>query len=287
MRVVRPPTRVDMCIVGAGFSGVFFACEYLDAGAGPKDGIALLERRKLYGGVWTLHANPYSRVQTAEPAYRLPIQSSRPGPIHHSYAHELMNDLTGMIKSHDLYPNLYVEAEVRTVRRTPGVAKVDMAEGVNLNGAGSWIASGMPGANQFHVTADQVIFCVNRRLGVLPNVMKIKDDHIFSGKILNGLSNDTVSLSFKYKHVAIIGMGAYAIENTRNGLEQGALDVRILCRRRGTVCPKAVDACNYMRPMINGGLTRPHAGDTVLWESWVRCYESTAAEKPGPAGSYS
>ena len=59
--------------------------------------------------------------------------------------------------------------------------------------------------------------------------------NLFKGHIGLGVGNDTPPQAFKGASVVIVGHGAFAIENMRTALENGAEHVTILCRRRQMV----------------------------------------------------
>ena len=69
---------LDITIIGSGVSGITTAS--LFAGAGAK--VSILEKSSAVGGVWSSQANPFSRVQSSEPAYRLAARRARVLPCH-------------------------------------------------------------------------------------------------------------------------------------------------------------------------------------------------------------
>jgi len=261
------PTSQQLVVVGGGISGVIYAAEWVAAGC-ERDEVAVLEREKWIGGIWMGHANAYSRVQTAEPAYRLPVCSKQPGPVHQTYSHELMLDLKALVEEHRLRSRIFPSVNVDRV------AKVSMAPL-------EWVVTGTRFGSSFRITTKQVVLCVNRRLSNIPNRLVIPGEECFGGDIRNGLANDCEGLQYTGKRVAILGFGAFAVENLRHALESGAAHSQILCRRRGTVSPKPIDWSNYVRPReTERGFRRAKKGDARLWATWVDCYKNTGAATP-------
>jgi cation diffusion facilitator CzcD-associated flavoprotein CzcO len=261
----KPPVELEVVVVGAGISGLSFAAEYVSQGG---KAVGVLEKSTGIGGVWTVHANSYSRVQTAEPAYRLPCLAHRAGVTHQTYAHEVVRDLKKMVARHGL--SVFTEASVREVSKAP--TTID-------RGQSSWRVSGRQRGSQFQVSAQVVMICVNRKLSSTPNSLTLVGQERFQGVVRRGLAGDTGDVVYAERRVIILGFGAFAVENMRNALERGAMHTLLLCRRRGTVCPKPVDWLNYVRP-FDGGLRRDKKGDAVLWASWVLCYTSTGTARP-------
>ena len=58
-----------------------------------------MEKSSKLGGVWRWYGNPFSRVNSSEPGYRLPLGRAVPA-TNHSYCHEVMT------AQPDPFPNL-------------------------------------------------------------------------------------------------------------------------------------------------------------------------------------
>ncbi|KAL3921309.1 MAG: hypothetical protein SGPRY_004948, partial [Prymnesium sp.] len=261
---IPPPSSQRVVVVGGGISGVCYATEWVSAGWNRSD-LAVLEQESCIGGIWMAHANAYSRVQTAEPAYRLPCNSVQRGPVHQTYSFELMNDLKSMVDQYQLGDRVFTHTRVERVAAR----------------SGGWVVSGKQLSREFSIQTEQVVLCVNRRLSNIPNSLQLKGEESFGGDIRSGLHNDCEGLSYSGRRVVILGFGAYAVENLRHSLESGAAHAQILCRRRGTVSPKPIDWCNYVRPReTERGFRRAKKGDARLWASWVNCYTSCGAVQP-------
>jgi mRNA-degrading endonuclease toxin of MazEF toxin-antitoxin module len=147
----------------------------------------------------------------------------------------------------------------------------------------NWIVSGsLAGVSSFETTSKFVCVCTNRRLG-LPRELTFAHEDQFAGTICRGLGDDTRSLDWANKQVAVIGMGAYAAELLRTALEreQGALNVTILARHLTTVLPRSLDWLIYIRPWDKDSLeTRPAAGGIATLQIMVDSYAMIGLTRP-------
>ena len=230
--------------------------------------MVVLERSHQVGGVWRQHANPFSRVNSSEPSYRVPVR--RPAPnTNHSHHSEMLLDALRLLRGEvepDAQPGtssaaeaaragaspslagvIFLGCEVRSVREAPA-AQPPLPQQPTPPAAG-WSVCGVCSAEgaPFEVRSGTVVVCTNRRLGV-PRSLTLQGEADFLGAVRRGLAGDSEGVRWKGQRVVILGMGAFAIENMRTAFERGAAHVTLLCRRRGTVCPQLVDWINFIRP---------------------------------------
>ena len=52
--------------------------------------------------------------------------------------------------------------------------------------------------------------------------MALPDEELFAGDIINGINSEVDETSLSGRQVCVLGMGAFAVENARTALEQGA-----------------------------------------------------------------
>jgi len=112
-----------------------------------------------------------------------------------------------------------------------------------------------------------------------PRSISYSGEERFVGSVCRGLSNDVAALQWVNKSAAVVGMGAFAIETMRTGLENGAGHIFLICRRRGSVCPMIIDWMNFVRP-LQENMTRHPAGDASMLQLWQRTYELCGATRP-------
>eukprot|EP00316_Scyphosphaera_apsteinii_P011558 CAMPEP_0119344808 /NCGR_PEP_ID=MMETSP1333-20130426/107160_1 /TAXON_ID=418940 /ORGANISM="Scyphosphaera apsteinii, Strain RCC1455" /LENGTH=740 /DNA_ID=CAMNT_0007357257 /DNA_START=18 /DNA_END=2240 /DNA_ORIENTATION=+ len=258
-----PPT-CEVFVVGAGMAGITVATTLIDASI---TDIVIVEKSQWVGGVWRQQANSYSRVNSSEPVYRLPL-GKKEAPVmntNHTPAYQLLEDLVEVIKLYKL--NFCMKAQVDSVRPLEG------------DGAGYSITGTQTGAS-FSSKAKLVTLCTNRRLGT-PRELTLPGEDKFEGLVRRGLNSDCEgeNMNWKGKHILIVGFGAFALEHFRTGLERGCDYMAILARRRGTVCPQIIDWINFIRP-FDKNFEHPKEGSGISFEAWKKCYEESGATLP-------
>ena len=77
----------------------------------------------------------------------------------------------------------------------------------------------------------------------------------------------------------IVGSGAFAIEQVRTTLEQGAGEVVVLSRQRGTVCPLIVDYLNFVRP-YDKYFAHNKNGSTAIFQAWKDAFKKLNVTEP-------
>ena len=255
------PTFVEVTVVGSGLAGLLLATTFAYARV---DSLAVLEKSSSVGGTWRHHGNAFSRVNSSEPSYRLPLRMHKRANTNHTHHSEIIDDVLRLLMHHSLTPHIHTHAEVHRLACTP---------------SGRWVLSGcrhaiMPIALQCTLA----IMATNRRLG-RPRRITLPSEEVWRGSMKRGLGGDVNSLYCANKRVLVLGMGAFAVENVRTSLERGATHVAIICRRRGTVCPQIVDWANFIRP-FNSDVERGAPGDAVMMSHWQRAYDLSGATRP-------
>ena len=255
------PALAEAAIVGAGLAGLTIAASFAVASVDP---LAIIEKSATAGGTWRHFGNAFSRVNSSEPAYRLPVSHTRPN-TNHSHHSEILSDVLRHIKQYGLMARIHTHAEVCKVAPSP-----DRAD--------SWLLVGRQNSTGFTLACGTAVLCTNRRLG-RPRDMPLSGEEVFGGAVKRGLSGDVNTLQCARERIVIVGMGAFAIENMRTSFERGAAHVTVLCRRRGTVCPQIIDWVNFIRPFDDKG-THDRIGDAVVIAHWQRAYDLAGATRP-------
>ena len=109
----HPPAKVGIVIVGAGLTGISAACGFANAGVD----LALLEKTRRTGGVWRAFGNPFSRVNSSEPGYRLRLRQRAAPNTNHSHQHEILADCARALEQFGLGTCTYVGVSVLAVQR--------------------------------------------------------------------------------------------------------------------------------------------------------------------------
>ena len=71
-----------------------------------------------------------------------------------------------------------------------------------------------------------------------PRVITHADEVRYKGQLVEGVGGEVDRIDFTDKRVAILGMGAFGVENARTALLGGAEHVTIICRRANLVVPR-------------------------------------------------
>lgn len=256
------PEQVDCIIVGAGISGIYQAKSMDEAGKS----LLVLDRHHTIGGVWEYYGNDYSRVNTSEIGYRIVERTGswvRPNEDH-TPRRDILRDI-------HLIASKYAYGKIRC---NTNVEKVEKQND------GTYIVRvrSTKGGDECTVCAKSVSFQVNRRIGKRREVDWL-DSEKFKGKIVYGYGNEGRTLSYWNKRVLVIGAGAFAFENVRTAVEQGARHVTLLGRRDGTACPKWIDMLAFLRP-LDASLNTHKSGNMISFAVWQKLYDDAGLRQP-------
>lgn len=255
------PDYVDTIIVGAGIAGL--EC----AQALAREGIPLciLEKTDAIGGVWRHYAHRASQVNTSEPGYRL-VEKQIPN-TNHTPAEELLTDfdhVAALLRKNGSH--IQCRAEVTQVCKSD---------------SGSYVISYTHGEDggRKEVRCRAVLLCINRRLGT-PRVLTYPGQESFGGIRCQGTGRSVDSVEWCGKRVTVYGMGAFAVENARTALENGAAHVTVVARtRHGAACPRIVDYLTFMRNPDRSFIDA-HINEAVLLDLWRSAFEQSGATVP-------
>jgi len=249
------PEQVDVLIVGGGITGLYAAHRLA------KQGIpfCVVEEREIAGGIWTKYANATSQVNTSEGAYRLIEREIRVNRDHSTTA-EVLKDLQQL--SAELSDHLYTRTRAE---------RID-------GGAGQYRVRVMRDGKSETISCNGIILAVNDRIGN-PRIITWENQHQFKGIVCSGISDEARNVQWPGKKVVIVGMGAFAVENARTALENGADHVTVVCRRHGTVCPKIIDYLNFATPYDENFLhdRKSNIRNMMLWK---KLYDLSKATQP-------
>jgi len=249
------PEQVDVLIVGGGITGLYAANRLAEQ----QISFCVIEKSEIAGGIWSHYANSTSQVNTSEGAYRVLEKKARNNRDHSSTA-EILEDLHQLAAN--ISESLFTGVEAERIRKEGQQYHTR----VTRNGEKSTIISA------------GLILAVNDRVGSLRK-LNWENQDLYTGHILSGTSDETLGLDWQGKKVVIVGMGAFAIENARTALENGADHVSVVCRRHGTVCPKIIDYLNFSTP-YNDKFEHDRKSNIRNMMLWKKLYDVSGATQP-------
>ena len=249
------PENIDVVIIGGGITGLYAANRLAEKNIS----FCVVEKRELAGGIWSMYANTTSQVNTSEGAYRVLDHENRSNRDHSSTS-EMLEDLYQLVQKHS--PSIYTSTKAVSLDKTEPGYKVTIARG----------------EEQSVINSKGIILAINDRIGE-PRLLTWNNQDQFKGDVVAGISDKALGTDWKDKKVVIVGMGAFAIENVRTALENGASHVTVVCRRHGTVCPKIIDYLNFATPYDENFLhdKKSNIRNMMLWK---KLYDQSHAIQP-------
>ncbi|CAJ1376521.1 unnamed protein product [Effrenium voratum] len=209
-------SKLPTLVVGAGVGGVIFAQQLHMA----RENVIVMEKGDQPGGSWHL-GNSSSRLQIDSPSYMLNYEQQFNLPAYPS-KEQILTEVRNAAK---------VLPDVRLGHRVTSVKTLQR---------GQYQVSFM---NQLEEEQSMTVGGVAFFLGGLhhPRNVNYPGEERFTGKIGLGHKDDVDPGFFKDKEVVIVGHGAFAVENMRTALQQGAKRVTMVARRRNVVFPTVVN----------------------------------------------
>jgi cation diffusion facilitator CzcD-associated flavoprotein CzcO len=263
------PTEAEVVVIGGGLLGMVAAQRLLKNGRK----VVILEQRSLVGGIWSMHANSTSQVNSSEGGYCLkeflPEDSPRKHQHNrdHSTAAEVLADLAEFGAS--LKEHIHLQTQVVQVLGTDGDYHVVVTQHGSLTSAVTKV-----------IKCSGVVLAINDRVG-MPRSLSVPGMDSFKergGVMADGTSDLLKNCDWRGKRVVVFGMGAFAVENVRTALESGAEHVTVVARRLGTVCPKMIDYLNFVKP--NRSSRGPRSTSMTPRTTSSRCASGAASTRP-------
>lgn len=250
------PEQVDVLIVGGGITGLYAANRLAEQ----KISFCVIEQQEIVGGIWSHYANTTSQVNTSEGAYRV-VERARRNNRDHSSTAEILEDL-------------HLLAETISESIFTGVRAEKIEKGIQ----GGYLTKATRNEIASTIKSKGLILAVNDRVGA-PRSHLWENQQLFQGTIISGSSDESLGLDWSGKNVVVVGMGAFAVENARTALENGAQQVHVVCRRHGTVCPKIIDYLNFSTP-YNDNFEHDKRSNIRNMMLWKKLYDISGATQP-------
>lgn len=203
----------------------------------------IFERSDQLGGVWATWANSTSKIQTESGTYHLGMGEELVSDTRclSSYAtrDEVLTHVGSFAKKYDILSHVRLRADVVSVAPHSAMASDQLTVGY---------VSSESGNESAHVdfTLAAAVFAFPGRLSV-PKKVTFPGEEKFDGVVGYGVGDDVAPHQYTARRVAIVGHGAFAVENARTALEHAATSVTIICRQQHRVMPRIASWLINMR----------------------------------------
>jgi len=229
-----------ICVIGAGHSGLRQSLSFLKEGV--RDFTVYDKHDAVGGTAWVTNANPTSKLQTELGVYHLQYDKDYPIPRATMRTwptrDELLRHFREVSEEYGILAHVQLGTEVTEIQVV--IHNKDLAfhdpkkQEYGVVTRRSDNASGEEAEVTFSAVADYPGTLVS------PLRLDYKGEDVFEGHIGYGMFNE-----FDYSQVrggvpAIMGFGAFAVENIRTCLEKGAVKVWLVCRRKNIAMPRVM-----------------------------------------------
>ena len=266
-----PKKSYEVVVVGGGVVGLMAAKKLLDAGID----VCVVEKEQHVGGIWTTFANETSQVNSSEGSYRIFEDYRKRANRDHSSTSEIRADILLIANELKEAKRLFTNTCVEDVKSTGSRANGRKQYFVHVGAASTPV-----------IECQGIIMAVNDRVG-RPRPIQWPKREQFAGQVIDGFGGDAEKREVDWvgKRVVVVGMGAFAVENARTALENGAAHVTVLARRHGTICPKFIDYINFVhRTSAENTSAQDGAMDTTNNSKnmflWRKLYETSYSTMP-------
>jgi len=260
------PESADAIIIGAGIAGAL-GLRAMVQQSGGKIKPLVIDKYHEAGGIWRYYANIYSRVNTSEVGYRVMSQSGeacRPNQDH-TPTHDILRDIYQVFKDYGTNQLRFGWECMKCEKQADNTYVVHFRKTDDKSVTRK-------------VRTPIVHLCVNRRIGARRDVSHPGEEH-FRGEICYGYANEMRNVNFWGKQVLVVGAGAFAYENLRTSIENGAKFCTILGRRAGTTCPKWIDMIAFIRKFDDYHIP-DKVGNMVSFQAWQKCFDDAGIAQP-------
>jgi len=254
-------------IVGAGHHGLRQALSFL------KEGIQdfhVVDRHKKVGGTaWIDDANATSKLQTEMGVYHLQFDETYSLPKMGTWpsAQQLLEHFHEASEQFGILPHVRFNVDVQAVCVVQNFKERPFHDPRKQHLDVTWRhadGSTHEFVEQFSAAA---IFPGSL---ICPKRLEYKGEDVFDGQIGYGMFNEFDYSQVGGQNVAIIGFGAFAVENVRTCIENDVKKLFVVCRRKNLACPRVIswfanqsiypapvpmvlDAMQPMYDLMNGG----------------------------------
>ncbi|CAJ1333515.1 unnamed protein product [Effrenium voratum] len=260
----RTPHEHPIVIIGAGHIGLRQAMVFLKYN---EYNFVIFDRKPKVGGMaWWDQANVTSKLQTEVGVYHLGWDETLPCPTN-DYPWPSRDELLQMFQDganeYGIMPYCRLQTEVKDVK-TEG-AKLDTKYEVTIQKLAE------PKAKDETIKAGGVMLYPGNLS--LPRRETYKGEDEFGGTIAYGMFDEFGYNEATGKDIAIIGHGAFAVENVRSCCEYSCKKIYLVCRRKNIACPRFVSwLANQSASPLSASLflhSMKPMYDLMGWDPWT------------------
>ncbi|CAE7498670.1 unnamed protein product [Symbiodinium sp. CCMP2592] len=259
----RPKHEHPFVVIGAGHIGLRQAMVFLKYG---ESNFVIFDRKPKVGGMaWWDQANVTSKLQTELGVYHLGFDETLPCPKN-DYPWPSRDELLAMFQKgaeeYGILPYCRLGTEVQDVK----------AEGQKLDTKYEVTIQKLDGESKVEKLAAEGVLMYPGNLS-LPRREEYRGEDEFGGTIAYGMFDEFGYKEATGRDIAIVGHGAFAVENVRSCCEYSCKKIYLVCRRKNIACPRYVSwLSNQSQSALSASLFL-HAMkpmyDLLGWDVWT------------------
>jgi len=226
-----------ICLIGAGHNGLRQALSFQKEGI---NNYVCFDRLNQIGGcAWVLNANPTSKLQTELGVYHLQYDPDYAIP-RHMKTWPTRADL--LVHFKEVCDEFGMTAHIQL-----NTAVTEMSVVVNDKSWPYWvphkqhyncITKKMDSEEESETTFSAIAMYPGAL--IKPTRVEFKGEEAFEGQIGYGMFSEFDYTQVEGDNVAVLGMGAFAVENIRTCLEHKAKKAFLVCRRKNIAMPRVI-----------------------------------------------
>jgi len=228
-----------ICIIGAGHNGLRQAMSFL------KEDIldfVVYDRFDIVGGTaWVKNANPTSKLQTEYGVYHLQYDAAHDLPKGMSTwppRDELLKHFHDVSIELGIMPHVQLQTEVTETSVIINSKEAPFFDPKKQHY--NVVLMRLDGKNKEDEELSYSGIAMYPGALIAPLRMDFKGEDVFDGQIGYGMFSEFDYTLVRGQQPAVIGMGAFAVENVRTCLENSAKKVFLVCRRKNIAMPRCV-----------------------------------------------
>eukprot|EP00930_Biecheleria_cincta_P037515 TRINITY_DN25760_c0_g2_i1.p1 TRINITY_DN25760_c0_g2~~TRINITY_DN25760_c0_g2_i1.p1 ORF type:complete len:753 (+),score=161.58 TRINITY_DN25760_c0_g2_i1:32-2290(+) len=232
-------------IIGCGYNGIKTAMLY--AKYGDNNFVAFDRNDKVGGYCWITAANEYSKLQTELGSFHVWwgqdfVTDKTPYPTKDwgiwPQKKDVLRHFHHAAESYGVLPNMHLNSNVAKLDIIGG--KDDQDRYYKLSVVPAKMEGTIMKEDDDAEPKEYNVSCLYNYPGCMTRnrIIEYPGEDVFGGLIAYGMNDDCPYSELQGKNIAILGNGAFAVENARTAVEHGANKVFLLTRRKNLASPR-------------------------------------------------